>query len=501
MRPVSQWIQLALLGICIAPLGWALELHRGSNLFHPDSPSYFVFDPSRTVGYPAFLWAVQFVTGSLSWAAPVQTVLVAFALFALGLAIYRATRRIAFAVAAQIALVSSVGIWSFSGVLMTEAVATSAVAFWCAILILNVFKPTLKAIALLIIFAGLATSIRPALVTLFAGTALFSLFVSGNRNKFAALVMTIAGFAIAWEATPASQWLVHGSVDTASPFARGILQHSLFCAPGADPKTAEGRFVESFAKPVRRYVDQAPSGAISKVRVEYSTRLRFGLIIPTLAKVHRFRWGWQVDPLLLRIADERIQSNPSCFVGSIANSYWKLATFGTGETPRDIAEIRAFFATHPQVQIQNLPTPPGEQAEVAELSRALHQPLPKRVPPGHMADLPERNGFAMILLMQVIYGFASFVGLAALVALPFAKRLPRKTVPLVAAIAALGAAYHGAMVITAVVEFGLSRYLVPLWPLAISIWAISLFGVASLARKGSVRSAKSGKFEFRNPRP
>ena len=305
MRPVSQWIQLALLGICIAPLGWALELHRGSNLFHPDSPSYFVFDPSRTVGYPAFLWAVQFVTGSLSWAAPVQTVLVAFALFALGLAIYRATRRIAFAVAAQIALVSSVGIWSFSGVLMTEAVATSAVAFWCAILILNVFKPTLKAIALLIIFAGLATSIRPALVTLFAGTALFSLFVSGNRNKFAALVMTIAGFAIAWEATPASQWLVHGSVDTASPFARGILQHSLFCAPGADPKTAEGRFVESFAKPVRRYVDQAPSGAISKVRVEYSTRLRFGLIIPTLAKVHRFRWGWQVDPLLLRIADEK----------------------------------------------------------------------------------------------------------------------------------------------------------------------------------------------------
>ena len=89
----------------------------------------------------------------------------------------------------------------------------------------------------------------------------------------------------------------------------------------------------------------------------------------------------------------------------------------------------------------------------------------------------------MILLMQVIYGFASLVGLAALVALPFAKRLPRKTVPLVAAIAALGAAYHGAMVITAVVEFGLSRYLVPLWPLAISIWAISLFGVASLAQK------------------
>ncbi|HEX3423864.1 MAG TPA: hypothetical protein VHS33_10760 [Sphingomicrobium sp.] len=475
-RAKSRWLTLVLLAICAGALAGAIRIHLGADLLHPDSPSYYVFDPSRPVGYPAFLWLVQSLSGNVSWAAPAQTILVAIALFLLGLAIYRATRLPSLALAAQVALVSSVGIWNFSAVIMTEAVATSAVALWCAALIRNLFKPRIFAIFELIVFAAIATTIRPALGALFAGTAVLALFLPQRREKLIALLMVFAGCGAAWEASPVAQWTVHGSMHAASPFARGILQHSLFCPLGTAPTTSEGRFVESYAAPVRNYVDQAPPGALSKVRIEYSTRLRFGLIIPTLSRVHGLSWGWQTDPLLLQIAKERIRSNPLCFAGSVLNSYLRLATFGTGETPRDIAEIRTFFATHPQVQIPNLPTPPGEQKEVRQLASALHQPLPEGGLAGHTAKLPEHNSLPVIVLMEIIYGFASMFGIAALGACVFARRLPNRLAPIVLAVAALGAAYHGAMAITAVVEFGLSRYLVPLWPIAVSIWALTAFG-------------------------
>jgi hypothetical protein len=46
----------------------------------------------------------------------------------------------------------------------------------------------------------------------------------------------------------------------------------------------------------------------------------------------------------------------------------------------------------------------------------------------------------------------------------------------------MGIAFHGTVAITAIVELGLSRYVVPLWPLVCSIIATAALGFFSRRR-------------------
>jgi uncharacterized membrane protein len=70
-----------------------------------------------------------------------------------------------------------------------------------------------------------------------------------------------------------------------------------------------------------------------------------------------------------------------------------------------------------------------------------------------------------MLLARILFTTAAVIGALALIALPFRAKLHPKVAQVVPLAAVAGAAFHGALVVTSIVELGLSRYCAPLWPL------------------------------------
>ena len=453
-----------------------------------DSAEYLYFDPSRTVGYPAFLALFRSVTGHVTLAVPAQILLLGGSLFLLGWSFHRLVRRPAYTIAFQLLLLANAGMWFTSAFLMTEALSTALVALWCAQLLRIFREPGAKGYGLLITISCLATMIRPTLIALFFGTALFALVAQVGRDRILALAIAAAGLVGALAATPIAQLVVHGSAHTTSPLARGVLQHTLYCDPHAIPTNADSTFVERSAEPVRRYIDLAPAGMQEQFRREYSTPLRFGLVIPVLGMRHHLATRSAVDPYLSPIARERVLANPLCYAKSVANEYLRMATFDTDPTTEDARQINAYVSRHPPVLVPQSPVLSGDDrldrraaSEVGDAPSGLN-------PPRQQLHVDANVPLMALLPFRLLHAAAALAGLAFLLWLPFCRRLGREARRGIAAGAAMGLSLHGMLAITAVVEIGFYRYLVPCWPLVCTLPV-----VAALALRRTVRMQRAAK--------
>ena len=480
-RPNNHHVLLGLAAMTAVALFAALWTTRAINPLRGDSYEYLYFDASRSVGYPAFLAFIRLVTGQVALAVPAQTLLLAGTLLILGWSIHKFCGRTSFSFALQAIVLSLAAMWHDAAFLMTEAVSTALVALWCAQLLDMIKKaPSLRGATLLVAVSGLATMVRPSLVALFFGTAVFIFVAQPPRERRRALIMAAAGLILAWGTTPVAQLLVHGSAKTTSPFARGVLQHTLYCSPDAVPRDAESLFVEQSAAPVRHYIETAPPHMQIQLRRAYSTPLRFGLIIPALGRRHHLIARSQVDPYLFRIASERVKANPSCYARRVAGEYIRMATFDSDLTKEDARRLNAFVEAHPPVEVTQYPRLPGDEFLVRQAANEVHNQFsvqPERQKLKFIAKIP----FLAILPIRLMFGAAALVGLLSLLALPFRKRLAPQLQPIVPATAAIGIAFHATLAITAIVEIGFFRYLVPLWPIVCTLVAVAVVGVIEAA--------------------
>jgi hypothetical protein len=93
--------------------------------------------------------------------------------------------------------------------------------------------------------------------------------------------------------------------------------------------------------------------------------------------------------------------------------------------------------------------------------------------------------FLAILPIRLIFAGAALVGLLSLLALPSRKRLAPNLQQIVPATAAMGIAFHATLAITAIVEIGFFRYLVPVWPIVCTLFALAVVGaVEAVSRRG-----------------
>ena len=127
-------------GLCLAAYLGAAWITADVSPLRPDTPSYLYFDPSRSIGYPSFLWISRQLGGAVL-AVPLQMLVLTISLFFLGLAFFKYTGRPVLSVLFQLALVLSPEMWKFAAMLLTEATATAAVALWCAQLLRTVRAP------------------------------------------------------------------------------------------------------------------------------------------------------------------------------------------------------------------------------------------------------------------------------------------------------------------------------------------------------------------------
>jgi hypothetical protein len=471
----------------------ALWFTRSIDPLRGDSAEYLYFDPSRTVGYPAFLSFFRSLTGHVALAVPAQVLLLAGSLLLLSWSFHRLVRRPACTIGFQLLVLANAGMWFTSSFLMTEALSTAVVALWCAQLLRMVRKGDAGGYGLLVAISCAATMVRPSLVALFFGTGLFAILVQPERIRARATAVAAAGLVAAWLATPVAQFLVHGSSHTTSPFARGVLQHTLYCDPGALPMNADSAFVERSAEPVRRYIDSSPAGMREQFRREYSTPLRFGLIIPALGRSHHLQTRSQVDPYLAPIAIERVAANPVCYAQSVGNEYVRMAAFDTDPTVEDARQINAFASEHPPAEVPQLPILQGDD-RLARRAAAEVGNAPSGLNPPHqdlkvVANVP----FIALLPLRLLHAGAAFIGLLSILLIPFCRRFGREARNAIAAAAAMGASLHGILAITAVVEIGFYRYLVPCWPL---VCTLPVLAAVAIRRTSHARRSAAYEPEF-----
>ena len=470
-------VQLIMTSIIVVVLVAALWATRSTNPLRGDSAEYLYFDRSRSVGYPAFLELVRISTGHVAYAVQIQMVLLAASLLFLSLSFYQLVGRPGWSLIFQATLLLQAGMWFVSAFLMTEALSTALIAFWCAQLVRMLKGPSLRGSTFLVALSALATMIRPSLIALFFGTALFMITALPRRELVRALALAGLGLVAAWAATPFAQYLVHGSADTTSPFARGVLQHTLYCDPGSPPREPDSLFVEGEAAPVRHYIGTAPFDIREQLRRSYSTPLRFGSIIPVLGQRHHLQLRSELDPYLTRIADERVRANPSCYASSVGAEYLRMAVFATDPSAEEGRRANAFMANHPPPEVPQHPVLPGDERLAIKAAGEVGNQVSGLNPVRQRLEVVAQVPFLALLPFRLLFGGAAIIGLCSLIALPFRHRLAPGLRSVTSVTAALAVAFHGVLAITAIVEIGFFRYLVPLWPVVCTLLGHALLGL------------------------
>jgi hypothetical protein len=485
-RLSDQHIFLIMGVIAVLAAAGAFWATSSINPLRGDSAEYLYFDRSRSVGYPTFLAIVRLMTGRVGLAVPIQMILLAASLLALGLSFYRLTRRPIWSVIFMVALVAQAGMWFSAAFLMTEALSSALVALWCAQLLRMTRTSSLLGAAWMTAVAAAGTMVRPPLIVLFVASATFMFTALPTRDRRRMLAMTAAGLIVAWSATPIAQLLVHGSAQTTSPFARGVLQHTLYCDVGPAPLDRDAALVEQVSAPVRRYIDFAPGDVQEQLRREYSTPLRFGLIIPALGREHQVDTRSALDPYLAPIARQRVAANPGCYARSVLGEYARMATFDTDPTAEDGSRVASFVGDHPPLDLPQLPVLAGDERAARRAAAEVGTAPAGLNPPRYHLNVVAKVPLAALLPFRLLFGAAALIGGVAMFALIMRRKIVGARGPELAAAAAMGIAFHGLLVITAIVEIGFFRYLVPLWPIVCTLIALAILAV-SAKRSSEVR--------------
>jgi hypothetical protein len=275
------------------------------------------------------------------------------------------------------------------------------------------------------------------------------------------------------------QLLVHGSAQTTSPLARGVLQHTLYCDVGALPVNRDAAFVERVSRPVRRYIDTAPGDVKEQLRREYSTPLRFGLIIPALGREHRIDRRSAVDPYLAPVARQRVVANPACYARSVLREYVRMAMFDTDPTSEDGQRVASFIRHHPSPELPQLPVLAGDERAARRAAAEVLTPPAGLNPWRYHLNVVAKVPLVALLPFRLLFGAAALIGGLAVIALALRRDALRIRRAELSAAAAMGLVFHGVLIITAIVEIGFFRYLVPLWPIVCTQLGLTLLALTN----------------------
>jgi hypothetical protein len=204
--------------------------------------------------------------------------------------------------------------------------------------------------------------------------------------------------------------------------------------------------------------------------------------------MHNFEAGWQTDPIVSRVARERVGANPLCYARSVLRNYWDLATQASPHVGAEGTRVDRFLAANPAIPIASVPLLPSDARALERAAAELHVAPPlAHVTIGRFGT----NGSPLLLLLgRVLYGATAFIGLACLAALIRRWRTglsDRNGI----ALAAMGLVFHALFLGTAIVELSLIRYTVPAWPIVCTALAVA-FAALRLRDQSRLTSSISG---------
>lgn len=324
------------------PVGSHIWSPLGASPMHGDSQTFFLDRPSsryRWMGYPVFVQLVQGVFGTADAVARVQLLLLAMAVCFLGCAVWRSLRApwLALGVAAGVLGASAVA--RFHAYILSEGLFVPLICALAGVVALLARRPSAPLAAAGALLCGLAVVVRPS------GVAMLGLWpvvawllwprFAGRRWRLALavagpLVVVFAAEAVVWKS-------VHGSGERPSIVDRALFAKAVLVAQTPRPAAIGDAQLSAFladarrrTAPLRELIAAAPErrmGAILLRNAESRIEgVHYGLLSDAIRQLAERR-GASADRLLGAIGWRTLLSMPRAWLANAGTHWLSLWTY------------------------------------------------------------------------------------------------------------------------------------------------------------------------------
>jgi hypothetical protein len=157
--------------------------------------------------------------------------------------------------------------------------------------------------------------------------------------------------------------------------------------------------------------------------------------------------------------------------------------------------MREFMATHPPFELRQYPVLRRDEQIARAAANEVHDEVSGLNPERQQLNADGKASFLALVPIRLLYAAAALVGLVSLAAVAVSRRCAPEIQKSMAGMAAMGVSFHGTLAITALVELGLSRYAIPLWPAVCSLIAVALVHVIERAPRSSPVISMTGSLQ------
>jgi hypothetical protein len=437
------WIVFAL---CGAYAVFCLVTNPAGPITTPDSFHYLNMTPIVPLGYPFFLQA----TGARG-AIIAQPIIFSAALAFLGREVVRVTRSTWLAAAIIAGIVVVPQIREFHASILSESLFLSLLVVFLALAVRFIDHPAWRLMVFIAITAAVAATVRR---TAFAFVPVMLMMVLLQRPVMPLLfVAALAPFAVIAASEQVVAPIIHAGAPSSLLGRHVFAKAALIEAPAA-PRTDDAvraalddQLEQAFA-PIRSMLASAPANVRGVLTIYYETCLQGGCADQARAATQEAIEARQTE-VMGAAGAARIRRAPLQFLGLTWRHYTSLWTVNRLRHPETANDLNAFLATHRPLPYEELALSlgPGRTLEFTGSQNVRYAQ------------------YAFFAIAIVTGGLALLAIIAA--AGPF--RLPPALA--IACVSALTA--HSALVLTALLAAGFTRFLLGVWPALIVAGAFS----------------------------
>jgi hypothetical protein len=434
-----------------------LFLYGGSPMMAPDSMSYVHFSPSRTPGYPLFVWLFDAIFGNHDLVPFVQLTLLLASIAYLTVQFYVFSRSWFWSLGLWFLLAGNIEIIKYAFLLLTESLTITLLLLSLGILCQFVSTRLIRYLVILSALSGMAILLRPAsygwvLGLLLAGIGLKA-FIPKVSYKFAvnALGYPLAGVLMLGSVFNYCQ---HGFFSTQSFLGEMLIGKIGALAEKGIPTKEPGVMttLSNYSTPVQALLKAAPSWRIEYLlSAVYADQYRYSPFAGQLAKemLNGNMVPQVLDKKRTHLAVEVIRARPFAYLHNVLINYialWQVWDLGT---PTEVQQMTDFLN-------KGMPLP-GE---------VDYPDYPRQ------ADYKKGSWIAIPLRAALLWVFCVTIWTP----LTLLTRLCRhKSISPSLYLMTVSAGFvQGAYLLTALVQSGIPRFFLVMWP------AIVLIGVSSL---------------------
>lgn len=450
------WL-IVLLSFVAGYLYWSL--YGATPMLAPDSASYLTFSTSRAPGYPFFLAGFQWVFENYDAVPFVQLVLLIGSIAFLTLEFYKSSKSWFWSIALWLLLIGNIEIIKYAFLILTESLSMTILLSALALLCRYFSTDKIRYLFVYSALIGLAILVRPAAYGWVLGLVWAIPIVTrvADVRYDMAIVMFIAPLLLVLFAGAAYNQQTHGFFNTQSALGEMLIGKVGLLADKnirTDQPEAMGYMAE-YATPVRTFIDSAPNWRIRYLlTAAYSDQFRYSTFASRI--VDKMNMSGQ-DPTLLDQARVNISKN---IIHARFGAYLK-------------SVLLNYIALW---QVWDLPTP--EEAKQMASFLTEHSPLPNDFEyPVYARQAPYKQGTWLAFPLRLALLWVFFVSIWALVRsfLRWREGLTvSKTLFLLAVTAGM---VQGAFILTALVQSGIPRFFLVMWPGLVLLGVFSLWAL------------------------